>query len=188
MKRSRHLKSRLATAVVTAAAAAVCLLALPKLLAAHEHRAVGPKGEYSMTVGWFHEPAFKDSVNAVDIYINRTADDKPINTDKGDVVDLEIEVQLRSSEDASSKVLYSTTLDHKATLTMGTENRYDVWFLPVREGSYAFRIRGRIADASKPVAGPVTIDETFVCGKGSKGHHDAFHCIVQPQVFPRDKK
>jgi hypothetical protein len=151
-------------------------------LSAHEMRTVGPKGEYNLVVGWFIEPAFTDVVNAVDIRVIRIADKKAIDTSKGDVVDLEVEVQYRSGEDEKATVLDSMKLANRPTLTFGTENRYATWFKPVRSGAYAFRIKGKISDASDPKAGPVTIDETFVCGKG--GHHHAFVCLEEPQIFP----
>ena len=153
------------------------------LLSAHEMRTVGPKGEYTMVVGWFIEPAFTGVVNAIDVSIDRTADHKAVNTNKGDVVDLEVEVQYRASEDEKAAVVESMKLANKPTITFGSEDRYASWFKPVRAGVYAFRIRGKIADAGDPKAGAVTVDETFVCGKGSKGHH-AFVCLAEPQVFP----
>jgi hypothetical protein len=150
---------------------------------AHEMRDVGPKGEYTLVVGWFIEPAFTGVVNAVDISVDRTADHKAISTNKGDVVDLEVEVQYRSAEDEKSEVVTSMKLANKPSITFGSNNRYASWFKPVRAGAYAFRIKGKISDASDPKAGAVTIDETFVCGKGSKGPH-GFVCLQEPQVFP----
>jgi hypothetical protein len=164
-----------------ALAAALWLVAGPVL--AHEHRLVGPNGQYAVTVGWYFEPAFVDAVNAVDIFIIRAADNKPVDTSKGDVVDLEVEVQYRAAEDEKSAVLEAAKLDSKPELAVHTENRYNAWFKPTRTGAYAFHIKGKVSDASNPKAGPVTIDETYVCGKGSRGHH-AFVCLSSPQIFP----
>jgi hypothetical protein len=152
-------------------------------VAAHEHRAVGPKGEYTLIVGWFYEPAYEGVVNAVDIRVLRTADNKPVNASKGDVVNLEVDVELRAADSDKAAVLESSKINDKPEITFGTENRYAAWFKPVRAGAYAFRIKGTISDASKPTAGSVTIDELFICGKGSKAGH-AFVCLETPQAFP----
>jgi len=154
---------------------------------AHEHRTVGPANQYSLVVGWVNEPAFAGLPNAVDIYITRNADNKPIATDKGDAVALEVEVELRAGEDQKAAVVAAMKLASKPELVMHTDNRYTAWFKPVTPGAYAFHITGTISDASNPKAGPVTIDETFVCGKGSKGHH-AFVCLTEPQVFAGTRK
>ena len=162
------------------------LLAVPAASRAHELRAVGPKGEYTLVVGWFIEPAFEGVVNAVDIRVMRTADHKAVNTAKGDVVDLDVEVQYLAAESGDAEVVESMTLPSGPTITFGTDNRYASWFKPVRPGAYAFRIRGRLSDASDTgdgKAGEITLDETFVCGKGSKGDH-SFVCLEEPLVFP----
>lgn len=169
--------------VVLAALLGVALLACSGAAFAHEHRTIGPNGQYTMTVGWFNEPAFADMANAVDIFLVRTADKKPIDTSKGDVVNLEVEVQYRAAEDGKAAILESAKLDSKPQLAVHTENRYNAWFKATRPGAYAFRIKGTISDASDPKAGSVTVDETFICGKGSKGPH-AFVCLTEPQVFP----
>jgi hypothetical protein len=158
-------------------------LVAASVLSAHEVRTIGPNGEYTLVVGWFIEPAFTGVVNAVDVRVNRSSDKKAIDTNKGDVVDLEVEVQYRAAEDEKAAVLDSLKLANKLTIAFGTDNRYASWLKPVRSGAYAFRIRGKISDASDPKAGAVMIDEIFTCGKGSKGHH-AFVCLEEPQVFP----
>jgi hypothetical protein len=165
-----------------------CLVAgliAPSMAAAHEVRPVGPKGEYTMVVGWFKEPAFNGESNAVDIILSRSEDKKPVNTDKGDMVDLEVEVQYRAGEGEKAAVLESKALPSKPKITYGTANRYASWFKPVRAGVYAFRVWGKISDAGDPKAGVITVDETFVCGKGSKNHHESsFVCLEEPMVFP----
>lgn len=165
---------------------AAALWLVPVAAAAHEHRVVGPAGQYAVTVGWYYEPAFVGVPNAVDIFVDRAADDRPIDTSKGDIVDLEVEVQYRAGEDEKAAVIDATKLDGKPTLTMHTQDRYNAWLEPTRTGAYAFHIKGKISDASNPKAGPVVIDETYVCGKGSKGHH-SFHCVAAPQQVPAAK-
>jgi hypothetical protein len=70
----------------------------------------------------------------------------------------------------------------------GTLNRYQGSFKPTVDGTYAFRVTGTISDASSPVAGPVTIDETFVCGAGSQSETGRFNCVRDPQIFPVGNK
>jgi hypothetical protein len=169
----------------------LAVLALVLLLGAgvafaHEHRTVGANGQYEMTVGWFYEPAFVNTPNAVDIFLIRSSDKKPIDTSKGDVVNLEVEVQYRDGESLQSKILDSVRIAGKPELAVHAENRYNAWFKPTRTGAYGFHIKGTVSDASNPKAGPATIDETYVCGKGSKGHHE-FVCLTEPQVFPAER-
>ena len=176
--------------VITAGIFLACLTAAASAASAHEVRTVGPNGEYTLVVGWFIEPAFTGVVNAFDVRITRSADKKAVDTNKGDVVDLEIEVQYRASEDEKAAAVESVTLPNKAKIAFGTDNRYTSWFKPVRSGAYAFHVKGKISDASDVKAGAVTIDETFVCGKGSKGGHHggAFVCLEDPLVFPAETK
>lgn len=176
-------ENRLARLIAHLGFVLAVMVMVPATAAAHEIRTVGPNGEYTLVIGWFNEPAFNNVPNGVDIQLVRTADKKPVNTEKGDVVDLQVEVQFRAGEDEKAAVLESVTLPNKPSITMGTQNRYATWFMPVRAGAYAFRISGKISDVSDPKAGAVTLDETFVCGKGSKGHH-AFVCLAEPLVFP----
>ena len=162
---------------------AVLSLLISSPSSAHEVRHVGPQGQYTLVVGWLDEPAFANEVNGVDIRVLRTSDKAPINTNRGDVVDLDVEVQYLAAENAKADVIDSMKLPSKPTITPGTDNRYASWFKPVRPGAYAFRLTGKISDASDPKAGEVSIDETFVCGKGSKTEH-GFVCLEEPVVFP----
>ena len=62
---------------------------------AHETRIVGP---YKFVIGFRNEPSFIDEPNAVDITVSRASDGKPIDRSAGDIVDLQVEVQLRDAE------------------------------------------------------------------------------------------
>src|SRR5437868_3829573 len=132
----------------------VVALALASPASAHEHRVIGPKGEYTVMVGWFIEPAFVDVVNAVDLHLTRSADQKPLDTTKGDIVDLEVEVKLLAGEDAKAAVIDSVELSSKPTIIFNTSDRYAAWFKPTRAGAYAFHVTGKLSDASDPKAGP----------------------------------
>ena len=67
---------------------------------AHEVRQIGA---YTLVVGFRAEPAFEDVANAIDISINRTADNKAISVRDGDSVDLQVEVQFRDAEDIDAR-------------------------------------------------------------------------------------
>jgi uncharacterized protein YggL (DUF469 family) len=148
---------------------------------AHEMRAVGG---YTLTVGFRAEPAFEDVVNAVDIFINRTSDGKAISVRDGDVVNLSVEVQLREDDDAEAATLAAALLHEKPRQDFAVSNRYNAWFKPTHDGAYAFRIIGRIADASDPQAGDQAIDETYICGDGTQSSTSRFNCVQDPQTFP----
>lgn len=170
-------------AILAIAFSGFLLAAAPNAAFAHETRNVG-NGKYKLVVGFRNEPAFEDVTNAADIFVSRASDNKPIDTSNGDVVDLTVEVQLRFTDAFSSGVVVSAPLDEKPRKAFGTDNRYNAWFKPNVDGAYAFHITGTISDATNPVAGPVTIDETFVCGSGSLVPNHGFNCVRDPEPFP----
>lgn len=147
----------------------------------HETRIVGP---YRLVVGFRSEPAFEDQNNSIDIFVYRASDGRPINAAAGDVVDLEVNAQLRDHEAFVSNTVQTAPLA-KPAQAFGTANQYGSWFKPTVDGTYAFHFTGTISDATNPVAGPLTIDEIFVCGLGTQaanGH--GFNCVKDPQFFP----
>ena len=148
---------------------------------AHENRQVGG---YTVTVGFRVEPAFEDAVNAVDIFLNRTADGKAISVRDGDVVNLSVEAQLREDDEFDAEVLAAALLQETPRQDFAASNRYNAWFKPTHDGAYAFRVTGVIADASDPQAGDQTIDETYVCGDGTQSSTSRFNCVQDPQTFP----
>ena len=148
----------------------------------HETRIVGP---YKFVVGFKKEPTFIDESNAADIFVSRASDNRPINRDAGDTVDLEVEVQLRDREAFDSRILRRAVLEDPLTQAFRTDNEYNSWFKPTEEGPYAFRITGVVSDDTDPKAGSMMLDETFFCGHGTlaeNGH--GFHCVAIPQPFP----
>ena len=148
---------------------------------AHENRQVG---DYTLTVGFRSEPAFEDVVNAIDIFVNRASDGKAISVRDGDVVDLSVEVQLREADDFDAEILAAAPLQEKPRQDFAADNRYNAWFKPTHDGAYAFRITGIISDASDPQAGDQAIDETYVCGNGTRSSTSRFNCVEDPQAFP----
>lgn len=148
----------------------------------HETRIVG---SYKMVIGFRNEPAFVDEPNAIDVILSRASDDRPIDRSAGDVVDLQVEVQLRDREAFESRILRSADLEDPLKQAYQTTNRYNAWFKPTVAGTYAYHVTGVISDASDPQAGPQKIDQTFVCGRGTldpDGH--GFNCVAVPQAFP----
>ena len=150
----------------------------------HETRIVGP---YKFVVGFRMEPTFVNEPNAVDIFVSRASDDRPIDKGKGDIVDLKIEVQLRDREAFDSRIVEAARLEDPLEQAFQTPNRYNSWFKPTFRGAYAFHITGTVSDKTDPQAGDLTVDQTFVCGKGTlaaNGH--GFHCVAVSQAFPGD--
>jgi hypothetical protein len=184
----RHfLTGRRWRAAIATAAIAVIVGSSAIVLSAHERRVVGA-GRYLLVVGFGTEPAFEDVVNSAEVVILRARDQRPINTALGDVVDLSVEVQLRAEEAFDSDIVQAANLA-KPAQGFNNPGRYFSYFRPTVDGTYAFRIRGTIWDRSDPAGvGPVTIDETFVCGAGSSGAPaglGAFNCVRDPQTFPQ---
>ena len=170
-------------AAAIAGAAIALVSSTSTTLSAHERRLVGLSGEYTVVVGFRSEPPFEDEVNAAEIIVVRTADQRPINAASGDIVDLTVEVQLRRREAFDAETIQAATLE-KPSQGFGTTNRYYSFFRPTVDGAYAFRVRGTVSDASAPIAGSIEVDETYVCGGGSLGA-GAFNCIRDPQSFPK---
>lgn len=148
---------------------------------AHEVRQIEA---YTLAVGFRVEPAFEDVVNAVDIFINRTSDGKAISVRDGDIVELDVDVQLRAAEAFDAEVLAAAPLQENPRQDFAASDRYNAWFKPTHDGAYAFRITGIISDASDPQAGVLAMDATFVCGGGTQSDTTRFNCIEDPQTFP----
>jgi hypothetical protein len=148
---------------------------------AHENRQV--EG-YTVTVGFRVEPAFEDVVNAVDIFINRSSDDKAISVRDGDVVGLTVEVQVREDDTYDAAILAAARLKEEPRQDFAASNRYNAWFKPTHDGAYAFHIKGTISDASDPQEGLQVINDTYVCGGGTQSSTSRFNCVEDPQTFP----
>jgi hypothetical protein len=148
---------------------------------AHEVRQIEA---YTLVVGFRVEPAFEDVVNAVDIFINRTSDGRAVSVRDGDIVELDVEVQLRATDAFDAEVLAAAPLQENPQQDFAASNRYNAWFKPTHDGAYAFRITGVISDASDPQAGELAIDATFVCGGGTQSDTTRFNCVEDPQTFP----
>jgi hypothetical protein len=155
---------------------------------AHENRQVGG---YTLTVGFRVEPAFEDVMNAIDIFVNRTSDEKAISVRDGDVVSLSVEVQLRETDDFAAETLAAALLREAPGQDFAAPDRYNAWFKPTHDGAYAFRVVGVIEDASdesRSRVGPQAIDETYVCGNGTQSSTSRFDCVQDLQTFPGESR
>jgi hypothetical protein len=114
----------------------------------HEPREVGP---HTLAVGFRIEPACEDVVNALDFFVTRTSDGKPISVSNGDVVDIEAEVQFRKEESVGSAIIQEHRLA-KPEQAFGADNRYNAWFKPTIDGAYGSGSGGRsmISATRKP--------------------------------------
>ncbi|QBQ55153.1 hypothetical protein [Nitrosococcus wardiae] len=156
------------------------LFFFPQLTQAHERRIIG---QYQIVVGNHSEPAFVFIPNAADIFITRIAGvDKPINAREGDIVDLELYVQFCGKNNFTCGNNWIKLEDPEQA--RGTENRYNSYYLPTQPGTYAFRVKGLIADSDPEGAASLEIEEVFVCGEGSLSSDSQFGCVEKPLAVP----
>lgn len=120
---------------VAAAFAAVALLLLPGLVAAHGGREVG---EYEFTVGFFVEPAFEGEKNGVDLRV-ADAEGEPVEG-----VEETLEVEVTQADKAMTLPLRTV---------FGEPGRYTADFFPTVPGQYTFRFVGTVGD--------LDVDEAF---------------------------
>jgi hypothetical protein len=147
---------------------------------AHEPRPLGDSG-LQISVGFRNEPAFEDQLNAVDVFVRRADGSGVSGADN--VVDLRVEVQLRTTDQFEAASVASAQLG-VPRLAFGTTDRYNTSFKPTADGAYAFRVRGTIHDVTGGRE-PVEIDETFVCGAGTRDARARnFGCVEDPIAFP----
>jgi len=134
---------------------------------AHEARTIG-NGALHAYVGWRNEPAYEKVVNAFDFII---ADDINIRT-----FNLSVDVLFLQSDSPTAAVLNREKLKGKIIRDEEFPNRFNIWLLPAMKGAYGFQIKGTIEG--------IAINETFICGGGTKNPAESFSCIQQAQSFP----
>ncbi|HLH67693.1 MAG TPA: hypothetical protein VKY90_01340 [Candidatus Dormibacteraeota bacterium] len=103
------------------------VMALPVTALAHEHRTVGP---YRFVVGWKVEPAYSDSINAVQLFLT-DANGNPV---PGACNDLTVRVENGSQESAPLRL----------SPVFNSPTECDAPVLPTRPGTYTFRFTGSI--------------------------------------------
>jgi len=103
---------------------------------AHEQRQVGA---YQLTVGWQHEPAYTDTLNAAQLLIH-DAKGAPVD-DLGNPPTLHVTVTTNGQT--------SPPLDLRASFDsdtgLGTHGEFDASVIPTRAGDYTFHFTGTIA-------------------------------------------
>jgi len=137
-------------------------------------------GRFYVNVGWKLEPAFEDVANGLNISITEFDEygiPRDVNTALGDRVNLKATVFFLESDTFDANVISSVELKEPLNLSKNQFNRYVSNFKPTHDGAYGFRVAGTIND--------IFIDETFICGGGTKSiFGDSLHCVVDPQAFP----
>jgi hypothetical protein len=155
--------------------ALLALSALSSLLtvapaSAHEPRAIGG-GALHVAVGWRNEPAFTDTVNALDFIV----------TDNVAVTSIQLAVDLLYFKgDSTTDVQATVPLTDALRRDFSNPNRFNIWMRPTRAGVYGFNVKGAVNG--------VMVNEVFVCGAGTRdaGGH-AFNCVSEPQDVPHGK-
>jgi len=126
---------------------------------AHESRTVS---KYRFVVGNIVEPAFVDSVNALDLRVTNTETNKPVQG---------LEKTLKA------EVMYGgKTMALELRTRFGQPGAYAGDYLPTRAGTYTFRIFGTIEG--------VAIDEKFTSGPNTFGDIKTVDDLQFPEKVP----
>jgi len=151
-----RMRSRLAAAAFVALAA-IPLAAAPA--AAHGHIVVG---DYSLTIGWWSEPAFANIPNGPEVTVVHQETEEPV------VKDVDLQVDLTFGEETATYPLEPAFV----VGVFGDPGSYNADLVPTRPGTYEFRIYGTIEGEE--------VDETMVSGP------DTFSDINDPAelAFP----
>lgn len=128
---------------------------------AHERRNVGP---YTFVVGWLNEPAFVNSMNALDLAVTETAGGTAVD---GLAETLKAEVIVGGG---------ARTLPLKLAARFGLPGRYRGDVLPTKTGDYTFRIFGTV--------GSTQVDERFESGPGRFNGIESTDALEFPDAMP----
>lgn len=153
---------------ILAALAATTLIASALVLSAtvaeaHERRAVGP---YQLVVGWLSEPAFAGTMNPASLRVTdtRATPPKPVE----------------GLEDTLRAEIFHAGLGTPLKLAFrdihGQPGSYAADFVPTKEGSYTFRIVGKIET--------LDIDERFESGPGRFDEVGSLAALQYPERVP----
>lgn len=158
------------TAVALTAVGALASILCAPIASAHEPRALY-KSSYHVAVGWRDEPAFANEPNAFDFIV----------TDAVSVTSIQLKVDVLQYKDgtdpASPKLISTTPMTGELVRDYTNPNRFNIWALPKLSGIYGFHITGSLNG--------VAVDETFICGAGTKVPGKSFGCVADPQVILR---
>lgn len=154
---------RLTAHLAMAAVVAFSVIALSGPAAAHERRAVGP---YQIVVGWLSEPAFAGTMNPAFLRVTdtRATPPKPVE----------------GLEDTLRAEIFHAGLGTPLKLAFrdihGQPGSYAADFVPTKEGSYTFRIVGKIET--------LDIDERFESGPGRFDEVGSLAALQYPERVP----
>jgi hypothetical protein len=150
MNRIQHILLSLTLAVGLLLAAAVAA-------SAHERRVVA--GKYQFVVGFINEPAYADSLNAVDLTINEQAGSNPPVEGADKTLKAEI-------------VVGPNKLPVELRPRFRMPGKYAAYFMPTKEGAYTFHFFGTIGNDQ--------VDESFTSSPTGFDEVKA----LQPLQFP----
>src|SRR2546428_2382716 len=147
--------------VVAVLLSALALAATASPAFAHERRAVGP---YTCVVGWLGEPAFAGAMNAVDLTVTDTRSDKPV---EGLEKTLQVEVFYGG---------LTTPLSVPLRIRFGLPGKYAADLMPTKDGSYAFRIFGKVES--------LDVNQRFESGPGRFNDVQKVNPLQYPEQVP----
>lgn len=151
----------LATVTVMAVVVASSLILGSNGALAHERRNVGP---YTFVVGWLNEPAYVNSLNALDLAVTESAGGRAVEG---------LEQTLRAEVIVGGG---AKTLPLKLAARFGLPGRYRGDVLPTKTGDYTFRIFGTV--------GSTQVDERFESGPGRFNGIEATAALEFPDAVP----
>jgi hypothetical protein len=134
-----------------------------RLMLAHEDRPVGP---YNFHVGWHVEPALVDQLNAVELTLTTSADNKPVT---GAEKNLTVTISTRGQ---TSQALTFDPSDESPGL-------YTASIIPTLTGDYQFHFVGMV--------GTTKVDETFDTAKGQINSVEPINDLEFPNKPPTNE-
>jgi hypothetical protein len=145
------------------AAGIATILAVAAAIPASAHE-VRPVGNYVLTVGWLHEPAYVDESNAVQ-FLLKDSKGKPV-VSIGDTLKVEV---IYAGQKMPARTL-DPTFDPDTGL--GRQGEFLASLIPTRPGTYTFHFTGTLSGQA--------IDQSFTSGPNT------FNPVVDPTAveFP----
>ena len=130
--------------------AALFVLLLPLVVAAHERRDI-MNGQYSVVVGFLDEPAFVGEKNGLWISIAKHDPAASPTAEAAEAMGIPV---LGLDQTLQAEVIFGDqTMELPLTPAFGEPGAYESVFFPMAEGDYTFHISGEIEGTA--------IDETF---------------------------
>ena len=149
-----------AVAAIAVIASSFAIFASPAY--AHERRTVGP---YQLVVGFLTEPAFAGTANGVDVTITDTRS----NNKAVEGAEKTISVAITSGG-------LTTPLSVPLATRFGMPGHYAAYFVPTKDGAYAFTFRGKVEDTD--------VNERFESGPGRFNDVESTTALQYPTKVP----